>query len=425
VTAGYDVERVRKDFPILERTVRNGHRLVYLDSGNTSQKPRQVLDVEREYYENHNANIRRATHLLGEEATLRYEQGRAKVAAFVGARRPEEVVFTKNASEAINLVAYSMSNASTAGPQASRFRLGPGDEVVVTEMEHHSNIIPWQLLCQRTGATLKWFGLTDEGRLDLRDGVITERTKLVAFVHQSNILGTVNPVEELVRRARAVGALTLLDSSQAVPHGPVDVAALGVDFMAFTGHKMCGPTGVGALVGRYELLEAMPPFLGGGEMIEIVAMEGSTFSEPPHRFEAGTPMIAQVIGLGAAVDYLSELGMDAVAAHEHEMTSYALERLAETEGVRVIGPRDAVDRGGAISFSLAGSDGRDIHPHDVGQVLDELGIAVRVGQHCARPVCLRFGVPATTRASFHLYTTRAEVDAMVEGLGQVRRFFQR
>jgi cysteine desulfurase/selenocysteine lyase len=423
--AGYDVERVRKDFPILGRRVAGDRPLVYLDSAATSQKPTAVLDAEREYYEVHNANVHRGVHTLAEEATALYEAARDKVAAFIGAPDREEVVFTKNSSEALNLVAYAMSNAATAGPAADRFRLGPGDEVVVTEMEHHSNLVPWQMLCARTGATLRWVGLTDSGRLDLSDlgSIITERAKVVAFVHQSNILGTVNPVASIVAAARAVGALTVLDGSQSVPHQPVDVTALGVDFLAFTGHKMCGPTGVGALWGRRELLASMPPFLGGGEMIETVTMEGSTYADPPHRFEAGTPMIAQAVGLAAAVDYLTGLGMDAVAAHEHEITAYALARLAEAPGVRIIGPTDAVDRGGAISFLLAGTDGRTLHPHDVGQVLDEAGVAVRVGHHCARPVCLRFGVPATTRASFHLYTTLAEVDALVEGLEGVRRFF--
>jgi cysteine desulfurase / selenocysteine lyase len=421
----YDVDRVRKDFPILSRRVHDGVGLVYLDSAATSQKPRAVLDAEREYYERHNANVHRGIHVLAEEATALYEAARDKVAAFIGAPRRDEVVFTKNSSEALNLVAYAMSNAATAGPSAARFTIGPGDEVVITEMEHHSNLVPWQMLCERTGATLRWFGLTDDGRLDLSaiDTVITPRAKVVAFVHQSNILGTVNPVEAIVGRAREVGALTVLDGSQSAPHLPVDVTALGVDFFAFTGHKMCGPTGIGVLWGRGELLEVMPPFLGGGEMIELVTMERSTYAVPPHRFEAGTPMIAQAVGLGAAVDYLTDLGMDAVAAHEHEITSYALSRLASVPGLRIIGPATAVDRGGAVSFALTGPDGRDIHPHDVGQVLDELGIAVRVGHHCARPVCLRYGVPATTRASFHLYTTTGEIDALVEGLHHVRRFF--
>ena len=424
---GFDVELVRKDFPILDRIVHGDKPLVYLDNAATSQKPRAVLDAEREYYERHNANVHRGIHVLAEEATALYEDARTKVAAFIGAPDRHEVVFTKNSSEALNLVAYAFSNAAAHGPDAERFRLGPGDEVVVTEMEHHSNLVPWQMLCQRTGATLRWFGLTDDGRLDLSnlDELVNPRTKVVSVVHQSNILGTVNPVGVIAAKAREVGALVVVDGSQSVPHLPVDVAALGVDFFAFTGHKMCGPTGVGVLWGRHELLAVMPPFLGGGEMIELVTMDASTYAAPPHRFEAGTPMIAQAVGLGAAVDYLAGLpgGMAAVAAHEHALTEYALGALAEVPGLRIIGPTTAVDRGAAISFLLAGADGRAIHPHDVGQVLDEQGIAVRVGHHCARPVCLRYGVPATTRASFALYTTTAEIDALVEGLAGVRRFF--
>ncbi|MDQ6648938.1 MAG: cysteine desulfurase [Actinomycetota bacterium] len=415
----YDVELLRKDFPILRRRVHGGRPLVYLDNAATSQKPTAVLDAMRDYYELHNANVHRGIHVLAEEATALYEDSRDKVAALVGAQR-EEVVFTKNATEGINLVAYAMGNAATAGPEADRFRLGPGDEIVITEMEHHSNIVPWQLLCQRTGATLRWFPLTDEGRLDLTDldDLVTERTKVLSFVHQSNILGTVNPVPTLVARARAVGALVLLDACQSVPHMGLDVRTLDVDFLVFSAHKMCGPTGIGVLWGRSGLLGALPPFLGGGEMIESVTMGATTFAAPPHRFEAGTPPIAQAVGLGAACDYLSAVGLDAIAAHEREITSYALDGLASVAGLRVIGPPTADDRGSAISFALPG-----IHPHDVGQVLDEQGIAVRVGHHCARPTCLRYGVPATTRASFYLYSTTAEVDALVEGLGRVKAFF--
>ncbi|MCK9924706.1 cysteine desulfurase [Frankia sp. AgPm24] len=427
LASGYDVEQVRKDFPILSRTVHDNLPLVYLDSAATSQKPLAVLDAERTYYERHNANVHRGIHVLAEEATALYEATRDKIAAFIGATDRREVVFTKNSTEALNLVAYAMSNAETTGVEAARFRVGPGDEIVITEMEHHSNLVPWQMLARRTGATLRWIGLTDDGRLDLADldSIINDRTKVVSMVHQSNILGTLNPVERIVARAREVGALTVLDGSQSVPHLPVDVATLGVDFLAFTGHKMCAPTGVGVLWGRLELLEVMPPFLGGGEMIEVVTMEGSTYAPPPHRFEAGTPMISQVVGLGAAVDYLSALGMPAVAAHEHAITAYALDALAGVPGLRIIGPPTAEARGGAISFVLTDDTGRNIHPHDVGQLLDERGIAVRVGHHCARPVCLRYGIPATTRASFHLYTTTAEVDALVEGLHGVRRFFSK
>jgi cysteine desulfurase/selenocysteine lyase len=419
-TTAFDVQTVRKDFPILDRLVHGDQPLVYLDSAATSQKPRQVIDAMRDYYERHNANVHRGIHVLAEEATAAYEASRDTVAAFINAPSRDEVVFTKNSTEAINLVAYSLSNAAGFGPGAERFRIGPGDEILVTEMEHHSNLVPWQLLAQRTGATFRWIPITLEGRLDLTDldQLITERTKIVAFVHQSNILGTINPVAPIVARARAVGALTLLDASQSVPHMPVDVSALGVDFVAFTGHKMLGPTGVGVLWGRGELLAAMPPFLGGGEMIELVQMDRSTYAAPPHRFEAGTPMIAQAIGLGAAVDYLEALGMEAVHAHEREITGYALKALSQVPHLRLIGPADLTDRGGAVSFALG-----DLHPHDVGQVLDELGVAVRVGHHCARPVCLRYGVPATTRASFHLYSTTEEVDALVRGLHHVNRFF--
>jgi cysteine desulfurase/selenocysteine lyase len=405
----YDISRVRKDFPILDREVRPGVPLVYLDNAATSQKPQQVLDTMRDYYEQHNANVHRGIHTLAEEATALYEGARDKVASFVNAADRREVIFTKNSTEALNLLARTIP-------------LAAGDEVVVTEMEHHSNLVPWQLATQRTGATLKWIGLTDDGRLDLADldRTITSKTKVVAFVHQSNLLGTVNPVDVVVAKAREVGAITVLDASQSVPHMGIDVQALGVDAVAFTGHKMCGPTGIGLLWGRAELLDSLPPFLGGGEMIDEVTMAGSTWAVLPHKFEAGTPMIAEAVGLGAAIDYLSDLGMDAIRDHEHELTAYALERLQRVEGLRIIGPATTEDRGGAISFALDG-----IHPHDVGQLLDELGVAVRVGHHCARPACLRYGVPATTRASVHLYTTTGEIDALVEGLDHVRRYFSR
>lgn len=413
----YDVELVRKDFPILSREVHPGVPLVYLDNAATSQKPTAVLDAERDYYEHHNANVHRGVHVLAEEATALYEGARDALAGFLHAADREEVVFTRNATEAVNVVARSLGDWRELG-------LGPGDEVVVTEMEHHSNLVPWQMLCQRTGATLRWFGLTDDGRLDLSDleAVITDRAKVVAFVHQSNILGTLNPVAPIVSRSHEVGALVLLDASQSVPHRPVDVQALGVDFLVCTGHKMLGPTGIGVLWGRRELLGQLPPVLGGGEMVSIVEMLATTYAEPPHRFEAGTPMIAQAVGLAAAVGYLDDLGMDAVAAHEAELTGYALDALHAVPGLRVIGPDSTVDRGGAISFALAG-DGRDIHPHDVGQLLDERGVAVRVGQHCARPVCVRYALPATTRASFAAYSSMADVDALAAGLHEVRRFF--
>ena len=416
----YDVAAVRADFPILGREV-NGHPLVYLDSANTSHKPRQVLDVLREHYERHNANVSRSVHTLGTEATEAYEGARAKVAAFVNAPSVDEVVFTKNSTEAINIVAYAFSNASLRAGADPRFRLGPGDEIVISEMEHHSNIVPWQLLAERTGATLRWFPVTDNGRLDesgLTD-LVTERTKIVSLVHMSNILGTVNATSRITARVREVGALLLWDCSQSVPHMPVDVVDLDADFIVFTGHKMCGPTGIGVLWGRAELLAAMPPVLGGGSMIETVTMAGSTFAAPPARFEAGTPPIAEAVALGAAVDYLTGLDMRAIQWHEKQLTAYALDALGSVPGLRIFGPEVPVGRGGTISFALG-----DVHPHDVGQVLDSLGVQVRVGHHCARPVCTRFGVPATTRASFYLYTTMEEIDALVAGLEQVRKVFE-
>jgi cysteine desulfurase/selenocysteine lyase len=417
-TAFVDTVAIRADFPILSRRVRNDKALVYLDSGATSQKPVQVLNAEREFYERHNGAAHRGAHLLSEEGTEIYEGARAKVAAFIGAARPEEVAFTKNSTEAINLVARTFAPSSPGSDP--RFHLGPGDEIVISEMEHHSNIVPWQLLCERTGATLRWFGLTADGRLDLSnlDDVVNERTKLVSVVHVSNLLGTVNDPDPIVARAHAVGALVMLDASQSVPHLPVDVAALGADFIAFTGHKMCGPTGIGGLWGRYELLDAMPPFLGGGSMIETVSMTGSTYAPPPMRFEAGTPPIAEAVGLGAAVDYLSGLGMDAVHEHEVDLVGYALDALATVPDLRIIGPATTAARGGTISFAVG-----DVHPHDVGQVLDAEGVEVRVGHHCARPTCVRFGVPATTRASFYLSTTTDEVDALVRALDKVRKVF--
>jgi cysteine desulfurase/selenocysteine lyase len=416
--APLDVARVRADFPILEREV-NGRRLVYLDSGNTSQKPRAVIDAVQEHFARHNANVARSVHTLGTEATAAYEGARAKVAAFINAATAEEIVFTKNATEAINLVAYAFLAASIGAGDA-RFRLGPGDEIVITEMEHHSNIVPWQLLCERTGATLRWFGLTDDGRLDESnlDDLVNPRTKLVSMVLVSNILGTANDISRIAARARQVGALLMLDGSQAVPHRPVDVRALDADFLAFTGHKMLAPTGIGVLWGRGELLAAMPPFLGGGSMIETVTMERSTYAPPPARFEAGTPPIAEAVGLGAAVDYLTAVGLESIAAYEKELVGYALGRLHEVPGVRIIGPDTTVGRGATISFDLAG-----VHPHDVGQILDAEGVQVRVGHHCARPTCVRFGVPATTRVSLYLYNTTEEIDALVAALDKVRRVF--
>ena len=410
-----DIARLRKDFPILDRTVRGGRPLVYLDSANTSQKPRQVIDTVTDFYERHNANIHRATHELGEEATAAYEGARIKAARFIGAASETEVVFTKNISEAINLVAYSLGNAA-AGP----LRIGEGDEVVITEMEHHSNIVPWQLLCERTGANLRWFSVTPDGRLDLSqaDDLINERTKLVALAHQSNVLGTINPVAQIAERAHAVGALVLVDAAQSVPHGLMDVSEIGADFVGFTGHKMCGPTGIGVLWARRELLDAMPPFLGGGEMIESVWMDRSTYAPPPHKFEAGTMPIAEAVGLGAAVDYLSDLDLAAVRAHEQNMVERALHALGEIDGLRILGPAEPVDRGAAISFTLD-----EIHPHDVSQVLDDRGVAVRAGHHCAWPLHRALGVQSSTRASFYLYNTLDEVDALAEGIRATQKFF--
>jgi len=401
-----DVGAIRADFPVLARTVRNGNPLIYLDSGATSQKPVQVLDAERSFYERHNGAAHRGTHLLGEEATDVYEGARAKVAAFIGAE-VGEVVFTKNATEAINLVAYTM--------QAS-----PGDEILITEMEHHANLVPWQQLCQRTGATLRWLSVTPDGRLDLDhlDQMITERTKLVALTHQSNVTGTIPPVTDIARAAHEKGALVLADAAQSVPHQPVDVAALDVDFLAFSGHKMLGPYGIGVLFGRASLLEAMPPFLTGGSMIEMVRMEGSTFLPPPQRFEPGVPPVAEAAGLAAAIDYLTTLGMDNVAAHEESLTAHALDALREINGVRILGPDTTKDRGGAVAFEVEG-----VHPHDVGQVLDELGVAVRTGHHCAWPLHRALGVQASTRATFYVYNNHAEVQALADGIRYAQRFF--
>jgi cysteine desulfurase/selenocysteine lyase len=409
-----DVEAIRADFPVLARTVRNDKPLIYLDSGATSQKPVQVLDAEREFYERHNSAAHRGTHLLGEEATDVYETARAKVAAFIGAD-PGEVVFTKNATEAVNLVAYAMGNARTG-----RFHLQPGDAILITEMEHHANLVPWQQLCERTGATLRWLEVTPEGRLDTDhlDELITERTKIVAVTHQSNVTGTIPPVTEIARAAHEKGALVLVDAAQSVPHQPVDVAALGADFLVFSSHKMLGPYGIGVLFGRAELLAELPPFLTGGSMIEVVRMEGSTFLPPPQRFEPGVPAVAEAAGLAAAVDYLSALGMGNVAAHEESLTAHALDALRELPGLRILGPDSTKDRGGAVAFEVAG-----VHPHDVGQVLDELGIAVRTGHHCAWPLHRKLGVQASTRATFYVYNTHAEVDELADGIRYAQRFF--
>jgi cysteine desulfurase / selenocysteine lyase len=414
-----DVAAIRRDFPILERMI-GDKPLAYLDSAATSQKPVQVVDAMRRFTERSNANISRSVHTLGAEATEAYEGAREKIAAFIGAPSRDEVVFTKNSTEAINLVAYAFQNAVVERGADPRFILRPGDEVVVTEMEHHANLVPWQQLCERTGATLKWIGITDDGRLavDTIDEVITERTKVVSFVHVANLLGTVNPTSQIVARAREVGALVGLDASQSVPHLPVDVVELGVDFIAFTGHKMLGPTGIGVLWATADLLDAMPPFISGGSMIETVTMERTTFAKAPAKFEAGTPPIAEAVGLAAAVDYLERLGMERVRTHEKELAAYMLDALETVEGLRVIGPRVPIGRIATVSFDLD-----DVHPHDVGQVLDSEGVAVRVGHHCAKPTCIRFGVAATTRASANVYTTTEEIDRLVWALQQVRKVF--
>ncbi|MFC6012355.1 cysteine desulfurase [Nocardia lasii] len=406
-----DVARIRADFPILHRTVRDGKPLVYLDSGATSQRPLQVLDAEREFLLTRNSAVHRGAHQLAEEATDSYEQARVDIARFVGAD-PGEIVFTKNATESLNLVANAF------GDDRFPFAVGPGDEIVITELEHHANLVPWQELARRTGATLRWYGITDDGRIDLDSLELSSATKVLAFTHQSNVTGAVAPVDELVRRAREVGALVVLDACQSVPHMAVNFHELGVDFAAFSGHKMLGPMGVGGLYGRRALLEQTPPFITGGSMIETVTMEKTTYAPPPQRFEAGTPMTSQVIGLAAAVRYLEDLGMDAIAAHEHALTGAALEGLAGIDGVRIIGPADTVDRGGAVSFVVDG-----IHAHDVGQILDDQGVAIRVGHHCAWPLHRKFGVAATARASFAVYNTLDEVDALVAAVRKAKSFF--
>ena len=409
------LDLIRADFPILDRQLADGFPLVYLDSANTSQKPQVVIDAMVDHLERHNANVARAMHQLGAESSAAFEEARDKVAAFLNAPSRDEVIFTKNASEAINLVANTLAWAR--GP----LEIGARDEVVITEMEHHSNIVPWQLLTERKGATLRWFGLTDDGQLDLSniDELINERTKVVSLTWVSNMLGTVNPVAEITRRAHEVGAVVVVDAAQAVPQMPVDVVEAGVDFLAFTGHKVTGPTGIGVLWGRRDLLEQLPPFLGGGEMIATVKMERSTYADIPHKFEAGTPPIVEAVGLGAAVDYLAAIGMANVRAHEEAITAYALDGLASIKGLTVLGPQTAHQRGGAIAFEIDG-----IHPHDVSQVLDSRGIALRAGHHCAKPAHKRFGVQSSTRASSYLYTTPAEIDALVEGLEYTKKYFR-
>ncbi len=422
-----DVAAIRADFPILKRSGRGGNPLIYLDSGATSQKPVAVLDAERAFNVTSNAAAHRGAHLLGEEATDALEGARERLARFIGADAGE-IVFTRNATEAANLVAYSISNAATGGPSggpaagtpAAALAVGPGDEVLVTELEHHANLVPWQQLCQRTGATLRWFPITGEGRVDLTDigRLISDRTSIVAVSHQSNVTGAMPPVARIAEAAHAVGAVVVVDAAQSVPHHPVDVTDTGADFLFFSGHKMLAPTGVGVLWGRRELLEAMPPFITGGSMIEIVRMEGSTFLPPPQRFEAGVPAVAQAVGLAAACDYLDAVGMENIAEHEAMLTARAIEALTAISGVRILGPLTTQDRGGAVSFEVD-----EVHPHDVGQVLDELGIAVRTGHHCAWPLHRALGVQASTRATFYLYNTPEEVEALADGIRTAQKFF--
>uniref|UniRef100_A0A5Q5CG15 Cysteine desulfurase n=1 Tax=Mycobacterium sp. (strain JLS) TaxID=164757 RepID=A0A5Q5CG15_MYCSJ len=409
-----DVAGIRADFPILQRVMRGGNQLAYLDSGATSQRPLQVLDAEREFLTTSYGAVHRGAHQLMEESTDAYEAGRADIAAFVGADT-DELVFTKNATEALNLVSYVLGDDRFEG-----HAVGPGDVIVTTELEHHANLIPWQELARRTGATLKWYSVTDDGRIDLDSLDLDERVKVVAFTHHSNVTGAVAPVAEIVRRARSVGALTVLDACQSVPHQPIDFHALDVDYAAFSGHKMLGPNGIGVLYGRRELLAEMPPFLTGGSMIETVTMEGATYAPAPQRFEAGTPMTSQVVGLAAAARYLSTIGMAEVEAHEAELVAAALEGLSGIDGVRVVGPLSLVDRGSPVSFVVDG-----IHAHDVGQVLDDDAVAVRVGHHCAWPLHRRFGITATARASFAVYNTFDEVERLVAGVRHAVEFFGR
>ncbi len=411
----FDPLVIRKDFPIFHRSIRDGKRLVYLDSGATSQKPLVVIEAESDFYKNHNAAAHRGAHQLAEEATEAIESARSKVAAFLGGAS-DEIVFTKSSTEALNLIAYSIGNS----PVGNKFHLNPGDEIVISEMEHHANLIPWQQLAQRTGAALKWFTVDADGRLDLSniDQVITNRTKIVALTHQSNVLGTINPLGELIKRTHEVGAIFILDACQSVPHMPVNVADLDIDFLVFSGHKSVGPTGVGVLWGRAELLAELPPFLFGGSMIESVTMTDATWAPAPRKFEPGVPNMAQIVGLGVALDYLRKIGMEKIHNHEIALTEYAIVKLLEIEDLKIVGPTDMKLRGGAVSFTLGA-----IHPHDLGQFLDNSGIAVRTGHHCAWPLTRKMGVAATTRASFYLYNTFEDIDALVEGVRDAQKYF--
>ena len=404
-----DVDRIRHDFPILGREVKPGVKLVYLDSTATSQKPEPVIEAMNNFYRHSNANIHRGVHTLAEEATAMYEEARVKIARFINAASAHEVVYTRNTTESINLVAYTWARAN----------LNPGDLVILTEMEHHSNLVPWHILSAEKGLRLEFIPVTADGLLDLETykSLLAQGPKLVSFTHMSNVLGTITPAAEIIRLAHEAGAITILDGAQSVPHLKVDVQALDVDFLAFSAHKMCGPTGIGALYGKSRLLEAMPPFLGGGDMIKEVHLRSFRPNSIPHKFEAGTPAIAESVGFGAAVDYLSAIGMEQISGHEHEIIEYALERLEEVPGLRVFGP-SADKKGGVASFTFDG-----IHPHDVAQILDRDGIAVRAGHHCAQPLHEKFGIQSTTRASFYLYSTKREVDALIEGIYKVKKVF--
>ena len=407
---------IRKDFPIFSKVMRGENRLVYLDSGATSQKPFQVLDAERKFYETNNAAVHRGAHLLAEEASIAYEGARQVLADFINAEL-DEVIFTKSATESINALAYSFGNSEVD----SRFALQPGDRIVVSELEHHANLIPWQQLAKRTGAELAWFPIDSDGRLDQSelDSLINKKTKIVAITHQSNVLGTIVPLEKIVKRAHSVGAVVVLDACQSAPHFAIDVKTLGVDFLAFSGHKALGPTGIGILWGRSEYLNQMEPFLTGGSMIESVTMTEAKWAQSPKRFEAGVPNMAQAVGLAAAIGYLNKLGMDNVAEHEKELTAYALSKFSELKNVDVIGPKNNLDRGSVLSFTIDG-----IHPHDVGQVLDQYGVAVRTGHHCAWPLMKKLGLVGTTRASFYVYNDEADVDALVDAVLQAQKYFK-
>jgi len=407
---------IRKDFPIFSKVMRGGNRLVYLDSGATSQKPFQVLDAERNFYEQNNAAVHRGAHLLAEEASIAYEGARQVLANFLNAEL-DEVIFTKSATESINAIAYSFGNSAPS----SRFALKPGDRIVVSELEHHANLIPWQQLAKRTGAELVWFSIDAEGRLDQSNlnELINASTKVVAITHQSNVLGTIVPLEEIVKKAHSVGAVVVLDACQSAPHFAIDVKALDIDFLAFSGHKALGPTGIGILWGRSEYLNEMEPFLTGGSMIESVTMTEAKWAPSPKRFEAGVPNMAQAVGFAAAINYLNNLGMDNVAKHEKDLTGYALEKFRQLDRVKLIGPKDNVDRGSVISFTIEG-----IHPHDVGQVLDQYGVAVRTGHHCAWPLMRKLGLVGTTRASFYIYNDEADVDVLIESIAQAQKYFK-